>query len=154
MATKFHLLLIAVALTVGLIIGICVVAPNVAGDLGFETAIYADVTVNVHQPEDPLTAFDCVTITNISYIEKVTWTDWIGQTLWTWTNFEGTLEVKSAKDFVTVDFERAPVTAKDWGRDYTLQVKLGSRGSGEYRIMAALSTEGVTISGEYWTVTI
>lgn len=155
--TKQYLIIGIVLVAVAIIV-ICVVSPGIAGGMGFETAKYANVNANVHRPQ--AVGGWGVSINTITYETKTVWTTWgIGSiALWFWETFEGTLEVESLKGGTRVDTASTTFSITEWavgGKDYTLQVKLGAEGSGQYTIIArALDKQGALVGKDQRVVTI
>lgn len=146
----------AICVVVAVVV-ICVFAPGVAGGFGFETAVYANVSVNVHRPQ--FVGDWGPSITNVTYETKTVWTTLSGVGgFWFWESFEGTLEVESLKSGMRVDIASTTFAITGWlesGKDFGLQVKLGAEGSGGYTIIArTLDKNGVIVGTDQRVVTI
>jgi len=129
-------ILIPIAVAIGLIL-VCVFIPRVAGDLGFETAVYANVEVEVSRPQ--WVGDWGISILNITTETKTVWTQMGMGPLWFWEPFEGTAVVESIKDDRVVDRAEKTFSLVEWlkgGEKLPLTVKLGPEGSGEYIIKA------------------
>ena len=139
-------ILIPVAVAIALVL-VSLFAPGVAGGLGFETAVYANVTVEVSRPQ--WVGDWGIRILNITTETKTVWTQMMIGPLWFWEPFEGTAVVESIKDGRVIDHAEKTFGLVEWlkvGETFTLTVKLGPERSGRYIINAeALDKLGIIV---------
>ena len=141
-----YILIPVVMVAIALVL-VSLFVPGVAGGLGFETAVYANVTVEAGRPQ--WVGDWGIGILAITTEVKTVWTQMRIGPLWFWEPFEGTAVVESIKDGRVIDRAEETFTLTGWlegGKRFTLIVKLGPEGSGEYIIKAkAVDKLGVII---------